>query len=117
MYLSNDKSLQSYRRSLRQTMTPAEAILWSFRRRRKLGPRFHRQYSIGTYILDFYCPHFRVAVELDGEEHNQPERMMSDEFRTDFLSQHGIHVLRFRNAEVFHNLNGVLAEIRLHLQP
>ncbi|WP_430816192.1 endonuclease domain-containing protein, partial [Carboxylicivirga sp. RSCT41] len=29
--------------------------------------KFRRQHSIGQYILDFYCPQLKLAIELDGE--------------------------------------------------
>jgi len=35
------------------------------------GLKFFRQYSVGPYILDFYCPERRLAIEVDGGQHAQ----------------------------------------------
>lgn len=63
----------SQRRDLRRHATPAEAILWRLLSRRQVaGLRWRRQYGVGPYILDFYCPSMRLCIELDGEVHNTP---------------------------------------------
>jgi very-short-patch-repair endonuclease len=44
-------------RRLRKNQTDAEKKLWTLLRNRQLdGIKFRRQFSIGSYILDFYCP-------------------------------------------------------------
>jgi very-short-patch-repair endonuclease len=44
-------------RKLRKNQTDAEKKLWTLLRNRQLdGIKFRRQFSIGSYILDFYCP-------------------------------------------------------------
>jgi len=66
----NIKSLKDRRRELRSNQTEFEKILWTSLRGRKLnGFKFHRQYSIGPYIVDFYCPFIRLAIEIDGGHH------------------------------------------------
>ena len=66
-YLANNKILKERRRELRRNQTPAEKIVWTFLRSRHLSClRFVRQYSLGPYILDFYCPKLKLAIELDG---------------------------------------------------
>ena len=87
------------RRDLREHQTDAEAKLWYFLKGRHLaGFKFRRQHSIGPYILDFYCPERRAAVELDGSQHL--DRVDYDDKRTAFLEPEGIRVLRFGNHEV-----------------
>jgi very-short-patch-repair endonuclease len=50
--------------------TPAEIVLWEALKDKQLsGFRFRKQHPIDEYILDFYCPSARLAVELDGEYH------------------------------------------------
>jgi very-short-patch-repair endonuclease len=58
---------------------------------------FFRQYSIGPYILDFYCPALKLAVELDGGQHNQCESKAYDAARSEYLKLQGIEVMRFWN--------------------
>lgn len=66
----NIKPYQERRRQLRKNMTEAEVILWSKLRSRQVNNyRFRRQVGIGKYIVDFYCPELRLAIEIDGDLH------------------------------------------------
>jgi very-short-patch-repair endonuclease len=101
------------RKQLRKTLTPAEALLWKNLQRNQLENRkFRRQYSIGKYIVDFYCADERVAIELDGEVHNNIGTQQYDDERTEYLQSLNIKVLRFENAEVFTRLENLLEAIR-----
>lgn len=85
-------------RDLRLHLTDAEQRLWpSLRDRRMGGFKFRRQHPIGTYIVDFYCHQARLAIEIDGGQHNQDDQRLYDERRTAYLEAQGIHVLRFWN--------------------
>jgi very-short-patch-repair endonuclease len=115
-YLMNDSALKHRRKELRRNQTDAERALWAqVRNRRLLGMRFLRQYSVGPYILDFYCPSIRMAVELDGGQHNDPEGKKHESVRSEFLLAQGIEVLRFWNHEVLQNMQGVLAKLEARL--
>ena len=105
----NDHSKQAQRKNLRNQATPQEIILWSRLRRSALGCKFRRQASIGVYVVDFYCPEEKLAIELDGWQHD--ENKAYDEARTSFLESFGIRVLRFLNNEVNDNLRGVILRI------
>lgn len=108
----NKPELKQRRRKFRQDQTDAEKLLWSKIRNRQLnGLKFLRQYSVGDYVLDFYCPKVRLAVELDGSQHIEDKSQIYDEQRTKFLEQKGIQVVRFWNNEVINNLNGVLEKV------
>ncbi len=99
-------------RQLRRDMTPPERRLWHPPRGRRLqGAKFTRQYAIGTYIVDFICRSDRLIVEVDGDEHGMDEGIIADRSRTAFLEQRGYRVLRFWNAEVLRNIDGVLQVI------
>lgn len=101
------------RRELRHNMTAAEARLWTRLKNRQLGGRkFRRQHSAGPFILDFYCPEERLAIELDGESHNNPGRREYDRERGRQLAEHGIRVIRFENKRVFEELTFVLEAIQ-----
>ena len=114
--LYNPKTSSGYRRELRRNLTPAEALLWSNLKNASLeGKQFHRQYGIGPYIVDFYCPQCRLIVELDGAVHEGPLEIERDEKRTAFLNGLGIRVIRFENRAVFDSLELVLNSIRLAL--
>ena len=99
---NNRSEMKPYRRKLRATMTPAEVVLWMMIKNKQLnGERFLRQYSIGHFVVDFYCPKYKLAIELDGEVHNSEEAEVYDTKRTEYLQSLGITVLRFENFEVF----------------
>jgi len=99
-------------RALRGSMTDAEQLLWYCLRRKQLGGfRFRRQHPFERFVLDFYCCEAKLAIELDGGQHNEPDVKIRDKERTELLSCHGIHVLRFWNNEVFANLEGVLQKV------
>ena len=105
------------RRKLRKHMTAAEVALWVMIKDRQLvGERFRRQFSVGHYILDFYCPKYKLAIELDGAGHFTDEGQEYDAKRTEYLNSVGIHVIRFENLEVFNYPGQVLEEIKKHLQ-
>lgn len=102
--------IQHRARELRREMTPAERLLWSRLRNRRLeGLKFRRQHPLGPFIADFYCAACRLVVEIDGDIHDlQPER---DAARTEQFEQYGYRVIRFRNVQVLNDLEDVLAAI------
>jgi len=103
---------------LRKTQTDAEGRFWAQVRNKQIrGLKFFRQYSVGPYILDFYCPERKLAVELDGGQHNEFENREYDGMRTEFLKSHGINVLRFWNNEVLQNMEGVLSRVEENITP
>jgi very-short-patch-repair endonuclease len=117
-YLHNDPALKNRRRELRKNQTDAEKRLWaSIRNRQFYKLRFLRQYSIGPYILDFYCPALNLAIELDGGQHNEDKGEIYDAERSRFLKDRGIDVLRFWNHEVLQNIRGVLAKLEEMCNP
>ena len=92
---------------LRTNPTFPEQLLWSVLRGKQLGGlRFRRQHPIEPYVVDFYCPSARLAIELDGESHDGQEQY--DQQRTRCLEDQGIHVLRVSNDDVLGSLDGVL---------
>jgi very-short-patch-repair endonuclease len=108
----NAPILKQRRRDLRRNQTEAEKAFWSHVRNRQFrGLRFFRQYSIGRYVLDFYCPKTNIAVELDGGQHAGDESREYDALRTEYLKVHKIEVVRFWNNDVLQNIKGVLARI------
>jgi very-short-patch-repair endonuclease len=100
------------RRDLRRTQTDAERALWRLLRSRSLeGCKFRRQHGAGRYVLDFYCAEAHLAIEADGAQHYTPDGVADDAVRTADLEALGIRVLRFSNAEVLTNADGVVEVI------
>ena len=107
----NKTSELNKRRSLRNVAPDAERIVWArLRKNQILGFKFRRQYSVGPYVIDFYCPLLSLAVEIDGDSHFQHDS--NDKPRQDYIETFGIRFLRFTNEEVYNNLEGVLEVIR-----
>ena len=103
-------------RMLRKSLTDAEQLLWSLlRARRFLDLKFRRQHPIAPYILDFYCHELKLAIEIDGGQHNTDAGRAADEKRSLFLIQQGITVLRFWNNEVLQQTDAVLEKIYLQV--
>jgi len=112
-HLSNLPHLKTFRKQLRNQLTPAEAKLWTHLKSSQLGGRkFRRQHSIADYILDFYCPSERLAIELDGQVHHHPGAAEYDYERDLFLQHTGIKVLRFENKIVFEHPHWLLGQIQ-----
>ena len=106
----NKKPLENRRRNLREQQTEAERIFWNIVRGRKfLNLKFRRQYSVGPYIIDFYCPEIGLAIELDGGQH--ATNIEYDRVRTAFINQLGIRVVRFWNNDITKNTSGVYDEL------
>jgi len=108
-FVYNNKYLKETRQTLRNKLTPEEAILWNRLKNGHLGYKFRRQHSIGNFITDFYCPIKKLVIELDGSQHLDNEEY--DQERTNYFKSLGITVLRFWNNDVNKNLNGVLMKI------
>lgn len=74
MHINNLPALRFFRKALRHNLTPAEAKLWTLLKGSQLaGRKFRRQHSVGNFILDFYCPSERLAIELDGAVHDSDD--------------------------------------------
>ncbi|MDU0370806.1 endonuclease domain-containing protein [Hymenobacter endophyticus] len=100
------------RRELRNSLTSAEASLWSYLQRSQLaGRKFRRQHSVGPYIVDFYCPAEKLVVELDGARHYDVVGNARDIHRTQYLEAQGLRVLRFENKNFWSHPESVLAAI------
>jgi very-short-patch-repair endonuclease len=100
-------------RRLRRDMTDVERKLWRYLRRDLVESlSFRRQHPMGDYILDFYCPRVKLAIELDGSQHGEPAHASRDRVRDDWLASQGIVVLRVWNGEIMGSLEGVWETIR-----
>jgi len=98
-------------RALRRAMSPPEAALWQILRARPGGLKFRRQHPAGPYVLDFYCPAARLAIEIDGIAHEMGANPERDERRDAWLEAQGYRVLRIVAGEVRDNAEGVLRHI------
>lgn len=106
--------LKENSRKLRSNMTQAEIILWSRIRRKQLNNfQFYRQKPLGNYIVDFYCPVKKLAIEIDGGQHYENgEIVKEDQAREKFLIDvMKLKIIRFTNIDILRNLNSVMDKI------
>jgi very-short-patch-repair endonuclease len=110
-FIRYNPKLKTTARMLRKQSTLAEILLWNELKGKKLlGCDFHRQKPIGNYIVDFFCPRLRLAIEIDGASHSG--RTQRDMRRQKELESLGIRFLRFQDIEVKQDLGGVITTIR-----
>lgn len=110
--LYNRTSEKAKRQQLRRNMTKAEFPVWQKLKGKQLeGYKFRRQYSIGSFVIDFYCTELKLAIEIDGDSHFEEGVREYDRERQAFIESVGIRFLRFTNDEVYGNLEGVLERI------
>jgi len=96
--------------------TSAESLLWYLLRgRRFMGYKFRRQSPLPPYVLDFYCDELRLAVELDGGQHNTDGEAKRDDRRDQFIRARGIEVVRYWNHDVLLKTEEVLEDLLQHL--
>ena len=108
----NRKEQIERRRELRSNMPKAEVLLWTqLQRRQLMGYKFRRQYGVGLYILDFYCPELKLGIELDGDSHYREGGQEYDAQRDEYVKSFGIRVVRILNDEVYKNLDGVIEQL------
>lgn len=105
------------RKQLRVQSSRPEIILWNKLRNEKIGIKFRRQYSIQSYVIDFFCPEKRIAIEIDGNQHQTASSQKYDQYRDKYLNALDITVIRIQATEIFQNLKGVLDKISSVVSP
>jgi len=105
------------RKTLRNNMTKAEAILWGEIKNRKiLGFKFRRQFGIGAYVVDFYCTELKLAIEVDGVTHQTVEELEYDRSREDEIRPLNIQFIRFTNTEIYETLEYVIESLKKKIE-
>ncbi|MDI1295902.1 MAG: endonuclease domain-containing protein [bacterium] len=100
-------------KTLRNAAPTPERLLWQHQRNRKLGHKFSRQMPIGPYFADFLCRELGLIIELDGDSHDHT--VDYDARRDDYCRAQGYQILRFSNADVMENLEGVVSHVKTTL--
>ena len=103
----NKTSEKEKRRQLRKDQTYCEKIVWHYLRDRRLsGLKFRRQHSIDQFVIDFYCPELKLAIELDGSIHDEPDKKNMIN-----AGRFGVTFVRITNDEFMSNVNMVLKRL------
>ena len=115
--LYNRTSEKNKRQFLRNNMTQAETKLWSQLKEKQIeGCKFRRQYSVAQFVIDFYSPEMKLAIEVDGDSHFQEGAQEYDQERQQFIESAKITFLRFTNDDVHNNLSAVCEIIKDKIQ-
>ena len=85
------------------------------RNRRLKGLKFRRQYGVLNYVLDFYCPEYKLAIEIIGDVHAYRSRQRSDLIRKAKIESLGIKILFYTNTQIEEEMDGVLQDILSNL--
>src|SRR3989338_6962731 len=108
----NKRSQILKRKTLRRNAPQQEGILWQYVKNRKINnQKFKRQYGIGRYVVDFYCPALKLVIEIDGDYHLQESVKKYDDERQNFMESMDINCLRFSNRDVEENIDIVINKI------
>ncbi|HYS55606.1 MAG TPA: endonuclease domain-containing protein [Thermoanaerobaculia bacterium] len=92
------RNLRGNAKSMRHWPTRSEGRLWTWLRNREFhGVKFRRQVPIGRYIVDFYCPELKLAIEIDGRQHDAVWMSEHESERTVEIERHGIEIVRIEN--------------------
>ena len=106
-YISYRPDLKAKARENRNNMNKPEAKIWYeiLGNKNLLGYRFLRQKPIENFIPDFYCHKLKLGIEVDGQSHS--EQTEYDELRTEKFEELNIKILRYSNAEIMTQIEGV----------
>ena len=112
---SYNKKLVTNAQELRRNMTAEERHLW-YDFLKRLPVPVKRQKNIGNYILDFYIPSAKLAIEIDGRQHKLAENREDDRIRDEFLNSLGITVVRYTNDDIRDRFQAVAKDILNRLE-
>ena len=110
--LYNRHEQTRFRQRLRTHGTRAELVLWLCLKERQVqGCKFRRQYGIGLFVVDFYCPELKLAIEVDGVSHEDERHQRLDQNRQRLIETLGVHFLRFSDEDVLGDADKVVQVI------
>jgi very-short-patch-repair endonuclease len=105
----NPKKTKNQRRFLRKNMTKWEVRLWNDLKGKKMfGLKIRRQFGVDNFIIDFYCPELKLAIEVDGDVHHFSDKKKADKAKDDYMNELGIKMVRVQNSDFDEDYETVL---------
>ena len=107
------EQLKQRARDMRRNPTEAQTALWERLKDKQCGFTFNREVVMGSAIVDFACKTRWLVVETGGDSESETTlAALSDRKLTDV----GVRVLRFADAEVLADTDAVVKAIKDELQ-
>jgi len=72
------------------------------------GFKVRRQYGIENFILDFYCPKLKLAIEVDGDVHHYRKKQVLDSRKDKLLKNEGIKLVRLNNYDLEEDYESII---------
>lgn len=104
------KAKHEFAKKMRQNMTGGEKKLWKELCSKKIGVWCYPQSVMYGYVLDFWIPAGKIAIEVDGPHHKTQKAY--DNKRDAVLKKKGIVTMRFTDKQVKTNTAACVALIR-----
>ena len=107
------EQLKQRARDMRRNPTEAQKALWERLKDKQCGFTFNREVVMGSAIVDFACKTRWLVVETGGDSESETTlAALSDRKLTDV----GVRVMRFADAEVLADTDAVVKAIKDELQ-
>jgi very-short-patch-repair endonuclease len=104
-------------KALRRTMSLPEVLLWKAIKGGAVDRlHFRKQHPMGPYVLDSYCDAAKLAVEVDGADHDAGDRPERDARRDAWLAARGVATLRLPASLVLEDVDAAVRTIAGYLQ-
>jgi very-short-patch-repair endonuclease len=112
MKIYYNPKLKQLARNLRNNSTLSEVLFWKeVRGKNILGYQFLRQKPIGNFIVDFYCPKLKLAIEIDGDSHAFREVARRDKIKDAYLNNLGIHLIRYEDHKIKKDIQSTISHL------
>ncbi|MEI6857016.1 DUF559 domain-containing protein [Psychrilyobacter sp.] len=110
MEIFNLKKAKILKSKIKKGPTTEEKQIWDHIKERKLyNLKFQKQYEMGRYTANFYCPEIEFAIQIDNDKHTKKFEKIRDEY----LYSIGVTYLRFTSSEINSNLEEILEKIEI----
>lgn len=110
MEIFNLKKAKLTKDHKKNNFTEDEKKIWDYIKDRKLyNFKFKKQYQIGRYTANFYCPEIEFAILVDNDKHTKKYEKTRDEYLTSI----GVTYLLLTSSEIMNFHEETLEKIEI----
>jgi very-short-patch-repair endonuclease len=110
MEIFNLKKTKLTKINIKKDHTAEEKKIWDHIKYRKLYDlKFQKQYEIGRYTVNFYCPEIEFAIQINNDKHTKKY----EKTRVEYLHSIGVTYLQFTSSEIKSHLEETLEKIEI----